>query len=66
MIESGGYLTISKHSAQCLVTCLVGVKLLVGAGDNFCAGEVNSIVLFSLPKSTNSLSHSRSEMAETI
>ena len=66
---SSGYQTISKYSAgpSQPFTCLVGVKLVTGGGDNFCSGEVSSsIVLFSLPKSTNSLSPSRSVMADTI
>ena len=68
-LQSSGYQTISKYSAWLTLpfTCLVGVKLVTGGGDNFCSGEVSSSNgLFSLPKSTKSLSPSRSVMAETI
>merc|ERR1719443_287345 len=47
-------------------SCLVGVKVVLGVGDLAWAGDMRSIVLFSLLKSTRSLSPSRSVMADTI
>ena len=49
-----------------MVTCFVGVKAAaLGVGDLAWGGDIRSMVLFSLPKSTISVSPSRSVMADT-
>lgn len=63
--SSGGGENISCFDGE-NGSCFVGVNALFGGGEYACGGEVKSIGLFSRPKSTNSLSPSRSVMAETI